>query len=370
VGVKYCFRYNQRNRAQRAHADGDPIDLTAMPPRLHRRRREKKLMTMDEVNSKFPLLKYKAWRSSREQEGLPTAGGISVPPSRAASIKDGVTDRKSQEATRPLSALSTALAAIHQRPISTAEEITETPRVNETGEEPVISEKVVTTKRDSTKSVQKPNVTNSPVISEDDDDDADIDPIEHAHSSEALCAQPGDTCAICLDVLDDDDDVRGLTCGHAFHAACVDPWLSTRRACCPLCKADYYTPKPRTEGEEAAALAAARAVGAASVLGPHNHRMPMPHHPHATWLGGRSRFFMLAVGPRDEQPIPRRSTQTARSDLSRQTTRTQQSAQSVQVPVARRVVPNPFSWLRGSRQAGARTQNNGPTPGQLEAGNR
>jgi hypothetical protein len=45
--------------------------------------------------------------------------------------------------------------------------------------------------------------------------------------------------------------VRGLTCGHAFHAACIDPWLTTRRACCPLCKADYYTPKPRAQAAEA-----------------------------------------------------------------------------------------------------------------------
>jgi hypothetical protein len=27
--------------------------------------------------------------------------------------------------------------------------------------------------------------------------------------------------------------------------------LTSRRACCPLCKADYYVPKPRTEGAEA-----------------------------------------------------------------------------------------------------------------------
>lgn len=48
------------------------------------------------------------------------------------------------------------------------------------------------------------------------------------------------TCAICLEVFGGDDIVRGLVCGHVFHAACVDPWLIQRRACCPICKRDYY----------------------------------------------------------------------------------------------------------------------------------
>lgn len=77
VGVKYCFRYNQRNRQIRGEESGEPIDLLAMP-RTHRRRREKKLMSMDEVNERFPLVKYKAWRSSRADEGLSTAGGIAA----------------------------------------------------------------------------------------------------------------------------------------------------------------------------------------------------------------------------------------------------------------------------------------------------
>ena len=44
--------------------------------------------------------------------------------------------------------------------------------------------------------------------------------------------------------------MRGLTCGHAFHASCIDPWLTSRRACCPLCKRDYWVPKPRAEGDQ------------------------------------------------------------------------------------------------------------------------
>ena len=72
MGVKFCWRYNQRNRALRAFAEnGDPIDLTQMP-RPHRRRREKKLMSMEEVNERFPLMKYKAWRLSLIHISEPT----------------------------------------------------------------------------------------------------------------------------------------------------------------------------------------------------------------------------------------------------------------------------------------------------------
>lgn len=90
VGVKYCFRYNQRNRQLRNEETGEPIDLVTLP-RTHRRRREKKLMTMDEVNSRFPLTKYKAWRSTRANASIPTAEVISTADSslHSPNIKNG-----------------------------------------------------------------------------------------------------------------------------------------------------------------------------------------------------------------------------------------------------------------------------------------
>ncbi|KAF5004929.1 hypothetical protein F66182_15994 [Fusarium sp. NRRL 66182] len=88
VGVKYCFRYNQRNRQLRNEETGEPIDLTAVP-RTHRRRREKKLMSMEDVNERFPLMKYKAWRSSRADRGLPSEGGIAAPGNRPETPKAG-----------------------------------------------------------------------------------------------------------------------------------------------------------------------------------------------------------------------------------------------------------------------------------------
>lgn len=56
-------------------------------------------------------------------------------------------------------------------------------------------------------------------------------------------------CAICLEIYEDDDVVRGLVCGHVFHSDCVDPWLIRRRACCPICKRDYYRETGRGDAE-------------------------------------------------------------------------------------------------------------------------
>ncbi|RDW81325.1 putative RING finger protein [Aspergillus mulundensis] len=47
-------------------------------------------------------------------------------------------------------------------------------------------------------------------------------------------------CAICMEDFDDDNFIRALTCGHIFHATCLDPWFMKRQARCPLCKTCYY----------------------------------------------------------------------------------------------------------------------------------
>jgi hypothetical protein len=254
VGVKYCFRYNARNRARMMNEEGEPINLDNMP-RPHRRRREKKLMTMDEVNEKFPMMKYKSWVSERAREGLPTAGGVSVPPSRAQSLReaDGVAkdlvikDRPSLNETRP--------STTEQTPAPAPEEDTTVAAEKPKGQPEQTEEAGQTSTANDEEQLQRPADLQRVQSDEaEEDDEHDDEHIDAALPPECIAA-PGDSCAICIDTLEDDDDVRGLTCGHAFHAVCVDPWLTSRRACCPLCKADYYTPKPRPnpEGETAAA---------------------------------------------------------------------------------------------------------------------
>ncbi|KAI9731559.1 MAG: hypothetical protein M1834_004679 [Cirrosporium novae-zelandiae] len=286
VGVKYCFRYN-RNR-QRPGETGDPIDLVAVP-RPHRRRREKKLMPIDEVNERFPSMKYKVWRSTRAEEGLPTAGGVTSPPSRAPSMKDGqdtvvsvpmVGGRTSTESDRtgtagpPNQEPSESLG--HTNVSGKELEAKLSPPVSPTTVRGSIfaasEKKTAEDEGPSLENLEHTKTMASTTLGDGRDDDYDDDEEDQIHSAvpNELLNNPGDACAICLDNIEDNDDIRGLTCGHAFHSPCLDPWLTTRRACCPLCKADYYTPKPRTQEEEARAA----------------QRMNLPQSPQFAYLGG------------------------------------------------------------------------------------
>lgn len=283
-------------------------------------------MTMDEVNERFPLMKYKAWMASRAEEGLPTAGGVAAPSSRPGSVRnqEGISEaanptRKSHESHRSHTSQEPAAvtAPIPSDPTSEKAASPE-PRVDSTNEEPPSSSPA------SPKSPQQPNTTdassaspnsNAPVPEyyaykppastpnpEDDHSDGeDDDQIQNAVPTEMM-DHPGDSCAICIDTLENDDDVRGLTCGHAFHASCLDPWLTSRRACCPLCKADYYVPKPRPEGDAGLpdGSSPAGAGGAGGVgrrqPGMSNVRGDGPNATQSAYIGGRGRPRIMLPG--------------------------------------------------------------------------
>lgn len=382
VGVKYCFRYNQRNRAARAAADGEPIDLTAMP-RPHRRRREKKLMTMEEVNERFPLTKYKQWKSSRENQGLPAAGGISTaPPSRAASVKDveGVAQSIRDDGAsspRPDTAFSNPKDEIPAKSETTPTQPSTAPVATEKEKEKGTDKATELTGVDTTAtSHYAPNKDPARSNSHDGEDSDDDDPIRTAAAPELL-SEPGDSCAICLDTLEDDDDVRGLTCGHAFHASCVDPWLTSRRACCPLCKADYYVPKPRPEGEATDPNATGRRSTGTGLRSPTS--------PPAAWTAGRftrSRVVFINSGnntnnenDRSQPPglhsilnRPRRRDRNATADAPQQPVQAVQSSWRSRIPFLGQARANNTTNAADTPTATVPQQQ--PTPSQLEAGNR
>ncbi|KAH7103315.1 hypothetical protein BKA62DRAFT_768732 [Auriculariales sp. MPI-PUGE-AT-0066] len=43
-------------------------------------------------------------------------------------------------------------------------------------------------------------------------------------------------CLICLEDYEAEDDLRLLSCSHAFHQACVDQWLEQGKNNCPACR--------------------------------------------------------------------------------------------------------------------------------------
>lgn len=399
MGVKYCFRYNQRNRRAQHDENGEPIDLTNMP-RAHRRRREKKLMTMDEVNDRFPLTKYKAWMSTRAEEGLPTAGGVAGPQSRPASIKDTTGTIASMEETRKSGDTAEhALPSTNTTPekpkdIPEAAEAANSPRKSGEG---LSGERLPESQVPDTQQEAQPTVAPPPTRTEvqQDNDMDDDDQIQIAVPTEML-ANPGDSCAICIDTLEDDDDVRGLTCGHAFHASCLDPWLTNRRACCPLCKADYYIPKPRPEGE--AATDGERHAGRRPP-GMSGARIDGPHPPQYAFLGRSrrprmgipARFISLGTsdgerdryGFTDAQRRPRRAERQPRQNQANPLSATPVAAEGEQpntwrsrmrnITVPTPSLSNPFRRRNNPVTESAQSPEIGtasvnPTPSQLEAG--
>lgn len=52
--------------------------------------------------------------------------------------------------------------------------------------------------------------------------------------------------SICLDVLEDSDVVRRLSCRHTYHSECIVKWYMKKHDTCPLCKT-YYVPHDEAE---------------------------------------------------------------------------------------------------------------------------
>lgn len=248
VGVKFCFRYRSRRRlAQNGGVvDETVIGMHDVPPRV-RRRREKKLLTMDEVEERFPSMKYKAWKALRERQGLSSEGGVDPQTARNASRPS------SRPNSPPASRAPTRAPSRTPSRAPSRRTPSRMPSFNQS--------------RGGSRAPSLHDVELSPpsIRLEEADFSRGVDNEESMSTEERLQeveggengtaapdeVGPGDACAICIDALEDDENVRGLTCGHAFHAGCIDPWLTSRKACCPLCKADFFIPKTSQEEADA-----------------------------------------------------------------------------------------------------------------------
>lgn len=62
----------------------------------------------------------------------------------------------------------------------------------------------------------------------------------HRYQTGEGLVQDGSDCSVCLTQFEDGDALRLLPkCGHAFHATCIDRWL-TSHSTCPLCRAGIF----------------------------------------------------------------------------------------------------------------------------------
>lgn len=257
----------------------DHINLADVQPRPHRRRRERKLLSMEEVERQFPLCKYGDWVERRKNEGAAVpSGGVDAETAKSLHNAEGVIapvsppvspGLKEVEGKREAGKTDETTTTVDEvvappaAPAAPAPAVVASPIPNESRNH---SHTILPAPYPGTPSNEKPSdpsilatlaqvdtrQTHDPKSPHPHDTDSEPDSDHEALHPVDTSDHPGDTCAICIDTLLASDDIRGLTCNHAFHASCIDPWLTSRRACCPLCKRDFWVPKVRTPAEEAA----------------------------------------------------------------------------------------------------------------------
>ncbi|KAH3667386.1 hypothetical protein OGAPHI_003035 [Ogataea philodendri] len=154
----------------------------------------KRKLTQEEVDDLFPIKTYAKWLNGGQEDVINRNEGVLV-------YEEDTTRQQQQSTPSPAHRDENSISSVHELPQETD-------------------------LADQGKFEQIELTETAPATASSVDQD-------HLHFTSGVCA-------ICLDNLLDDDEVRGLICGHVFHADCIDPWLVNRRGCCPMCKRDYY----------------------------------------------------------------------------------------------------------------------------------
>jgi len=85
-----------------------------------------------------------------------------------------------------------------------------------------------------------------PTVSKEEIDKSGLEIIKAAQLSQhendgKVSSNCLDRCLICLDDYQPEEDIRVMSCRHAFHQTCVDEWLQTGRNNCPACRTTGVT---------------------------------------------------------------------------------------------------------------------------------
>jgi Ring finger domain len=100
------------------------------------------------------------------------------------------------------------------------------------------------------------NVGKKPVLASDTQQDEDAQslylrlPVNDDHGNPRIV---DGQCAICVSEYQPDDKIvwSGLQeCQHAFHAACILPWLANGKKRCPTCRQSFVPPGTGTRVED------------------------------------------------------------------------------------------------------------------------
>ncbi|KAJ8509890.1 hypothetical protein OPV22_000324 [Ensete ventricosum] len=90
------------------------------------------------------------------------------------------------------------------------------------------------------------NPSTPPTMSSSSDGDrmARVEALPILHFDAVPTSSPPD-CAVCLSRFRPGDQLRLLpACRHAFHSPCIDAWLLSPAASCPLCRSPVHLPPP------------------------------------------------------------------------------------------------------------------------------
>ncbi|EMR11384.1 hypothetical protein PNEG_00409 [Pneumocystis murina B123] len=238
IGIKYCYRYSNTNHPE-------TMEIERIIPQ--NQNCQKKLMTQGEADQQFPSILYKVWLSQHKRQKQQFYKTLSNDKQNNQANDSDLESNVNIESNK-----YNEENAFHQEKTHNFN----TSQHNYPMEEALNSQNLYSctdipsnvfnrsysnlNNQHNDISISIPNEQQS---KHEDEYVKESEQKKASSSGSPEDASFSDTCAICLDIFQDDDEIRVLTCDHIYHSSCIVPWFTTRRAMCPLCKHDFYIPK-------------------------------------------------------------------------------------------------------------------------------